>query len=221
MNTIDDSGVYQALGLSPTAAPKKDSLGQDEYLKLMVTQLQNQDPFKPMESGDFLGQIAQFGTVSGISDLQKSFSEFSASLYSNQALQASGLVGRTVLAPSGSGDLPPGGVLSGAVDLPASSNAVTVNVYTQNGELVRRIPLGPQASGLAQFQWDGLAQDGTAMPAGKYLISAEAAIDGSNRAVDTLVSASVQSVSLGGAKGLLLNLAGAGTLDFASVRQIM
>ena len=67
---------YSNLTVTPkpetAATPKKTSLGQEQFLKLMTTQMTHQDPTKPMENGDFLTQIAQFGTVSGIQDLQKS-----------------------------------------------------------------------------------------------------------------------------------------------------
>ena len=74
-------------------------LGQAEFFDLMVTQLKNQDPFKPMESGEFLGQIAQFSTVDGIGGLQRSFESLAGSLQSSQALQASTMVGRSVALP--------------------------------------------------------------------------------------------------------------------------
>ena len=79
---------------------EKKSLGQEEFLELMMTQLQNQDPLNPAESGEFLSQIAQFGTVNGITELQQSFSTLASSLQSNQALQASTMVGRSVLVES-------------------------------------------------------------------------------------------------------------------------
>jgi len=102
-------------------------LGQEEFLELMIAQLQNQDPFEPMENGNFLAQMAQFGTVSGIQELQQSFESLSSSLVSNQALQAAALVGRQVLAPAGVAILEEGGGLQGAVELPAASPAVSVN----------------------------------------------------------------------------------------------
>ncbi|TVQ74128.1 MAG: flagellar hook assembly protein FlgD, partial [Chromatiaceae bacterium] len=73
-----DLNMLEGLGLASTNSSKadkgkRDELGQEDFFKLMITQLQNQDPFEPMESGDFLGQIAQFGTVNGIGELQKSF----------------------------------------------------------------------------------------------------------------------------------------------------
>ncbi len=197
------------------------AIGQEEFLKLMTTQLQNQDPFKPMESGDFLTQIAQFSTVQGIGDLNKSFSELSQSLVSNQALQATNLVGRQILAPTGVAALAQGGTISGRVELPAASADVVVNVYDQAGQVIRRLELGAQPSGSAAFKWDGLKNDGTFAEPGAYFVSTEASIDGQYESVETLLVSDVRSVTLSNSGGLLLDLNGIGALDFKEVRQIL
>ena len=89
--------TYSNLGLALQSSDKKRTeLGQDAFLKLMTAQMQHQDPFKPMESGEFLGQIAQFSTVSGIQAMQESLAGLSTALTSNQTLQAANLVGRGV-----------------------------------------------------------------------------------------------------------------------------
>ncbi len=197
------------------------AIGQQEFLKLMTTQLQNQDPFKPMESGDFLTQIAQFSTVEGIGDLNKGFAELSQSLVSNQALQATNLVGRQVLAPTGVAALEQGGSIRGSVELPAASGDVVVNVYDQAGQVVRRLELGAQSSGPVAFQWDGLKNDGTFAAPGAYFVSTEASIDGQYESVETLLASEVRSVTLSNSGGLLLDLNGIGALDFKEVRQIL
>ncbi len=199
----------------------RKGLGQQEFLELMTTQLQNQDPFKPMESGDFLTQIAQFSTVEGIGDLNSGFEQLSSSLVSNQALQASGLIGRSVLAPTGVASLQPGGSIRGSVQLPAASADVTVSIFDQAGQLVRRVDLGSQVAGNLDFQWDGLRGDGQYASPGNYFVSAEASIDGRNEAVDTLLVSEVKSVTLSNSGGLLLDLDGIGALDFKEVRQIL
>jgi len=197
------------------------AIGQEEFLKLMTTQLQNQDPFKPMESGDFLTQIAQFSTVEGIGDLNTGFAELSQSLVSNQALQATNLVGRQVLAPTGVAALEQGGTIRGSVELPAASGDVVVNVYDQAGQVVRRLELGAQSSGPVAFQWDGLKNDGTFAAPGAYFVSTEASIDGQYESVETLLVSDVRSVTLSNSGGLLLDLNGIGALDFKEVRQIL
>jgi flagellar basal-body rod modification protein FlgD len=204
-----------------TAEKSRKELGQEEFLELMTAQLQNQDPTKPMESAEFLTQIAQFSTVEGVGDLNEAFAKLSDSLVSNQALQAANLVGRRVLAPTGLAALTEGGSLSGAVDLPAASNDVAVSVYDQSGQLVRRLELGSQAAGSVSFQWDGLRDDGQYAPPGTYFVNAEASVDGRTEAVDTLLASEVRSVTLSNSGGLLLDLEGVGSLDFSEVQQIL
>jgi flagellar basal-body rod modification protein FlgD len=226
MATIDNNlnNAINELGLGAKAAPGRkspDKLGQTEFLDLMITQLKNQDPFAPMENGDFIAQMAQFSSVTGLAELQQSFDKLANSLQSNQALQASSLVGRTVMVPSAVGTLTAGGSIRGAVELPASSGAVGINIQDASGQIVRRLELGPQAAGEAYFNWDGLSNDGLPVAAGRYFVSADAGIDGETVALETLMSASVGSVTLGqGGQGLTLNLTDGNVVDFASVKNI-
>jgi flagellar basal-body rod modification protein FlgD len=207
------------LGLDvPQAAPKGD-LGQQDFLQLMLTQLKNQDPFKPMESGEFLGQLAQFGTVQGLAGLQTSFDSLATSLVSNQALQASTLVGRSALVETSTIDVAAGHSVAGAIDLPASSASVSLSIRDVTGQPVRTIQLGAQPKGLAEFTWDGLADDGTAVQAGTYTFSA-AYFEGTETvAADTLLRAPIDSVLLGG-DGFNVELRGIGELPFTAVREI-
>jgi len=223
MNTIQDAAVYEELGLSKTAhsETKSTELGQEDFLTLMTTQLRNQDPFKPMENGEFLGQLAQFGAVTGIENLQKAFEGLASSLTSNQALQAAGMVGREVLVAGNSAELVAGVPVTGAVELPNSVSSLSIGVYDQGGQLVRNIDMGFQPAGMAQFNWDGQAADGSAVPDGNYVIRAEANSGGTNEAYDVMLAKHVQSVTLPrSGVGLTLELAGLGQVDFSEIRQI-
>ncbi len=220
-NTAGGAEFRSLQDLTAKQASKEKSLGQEDFLKLMTTQLQNQDPMKPMENGDFLAQIAQFSTVEGIGDLNKNFSSLSASLVSNQALQATNLVGRQVLAPTGVAALKSGSGIRGSVELPAASGDVVVTVRDQSGQVVRRLDLGAQAAGSTSFQWDGLRDDGQYASPGNYFLSAESSVDGQYQSVDTLLVSDVRSVTLSNSGGLLLDLDGIGSLDFSEVRQIL
>jgi len=225
--TIDTVGAggspFDALGIGTSSiksATQSATLGQDAFLKLMLTQLKNQDPLKPLDSSAFLSQLAQFSTVSGVQDLQTSFKDLSASLVSNQALQASSLLGRSVLVSQQSGFLPADGALAGAVDVPSSAAQVVVNVTDQNGQLVRQLNLGAHGKGLASFSWDGKLADGTAAASGVYNLSAQL-LGGSASAAQVLVSARVQSVTIAADQsGLTLSLEGLGDIAFKDVRQI-
>lgn len=222
MNTID-SNVLQDLGITgPQPQVKKNELGQDAFLKLMLTQLQNQDPFKPMDDGQFLTQIAQFGTATGIGELKDSFGQVAGALYSNQALQASALVGRSVLVSGNTAKLAENGEIQGAIDVPANTDRVTITIHDAIGQPVKQLELGAQGKGLVDFTWDGRDQDGNRMPAGTYQISAGARVDGDMVAADSLVHAPVESVTLlSGGQGLTLSLGGVGDRDLTEIRKIM
>lgn len=223
MNAID-TDLLTSLGLTAQdASPEKkdDRLGQADFMKLMTTQLQNQDPFKPMESGEFLGQLAQFATVSGIEDLQKSFRDLSESLHSGQALQAANLVGRQAMVPGDLFMLDPMQGQTAAADLPVASSEVAVGVYDQSGALVRQMLLGPRNAGLVDFHWDGRDESGALMAPGIYEFRAETQEPGGSEALGVYLSAPVESVAFGNPDGsLTLQVGGVGEVNFSDVRGI-
>lgn len=220
MTAAVSSSTLSDLGLSVKAPDKTTkSLGTEDFLKLLTTQLTNQDPTKPLDSSQFLGQIAQFSTVSGIQDLQKSFNTLSSSLTSSQSLQAAGLVGHGVLVPSNTGYLDANGGLSGGVEVPASGHLV-VEVTDASGAVVRRLDYGTKPAGTAYFHWDGKDGSGATLAPGSYGIKATLSQNGSTQAASTLAAGVVESVSLG-ASGLSLNLSGLGPVAFSNVRQII
>ena len=224
MNTIDNK-VLESLNLSSQQTNqqnKKDSLGQSEFLKLMTAQLNNQDPTKPLEGGQFFSQIAQFSTVAGIQDLQDSFKQVASAMYSSQVLQASAMVGRSVLTPSSQVTAGAGEGIKGLIALPASTNRLVVSVLDSRGQLVKRLDMGQQRSGDVPFSWDGRDEAGTAVPGGIYQFKAEAQTGQGVSALQTFVAAKVQSVSVGsGGQGVTLNLEGQNPMDLANVKQVM
>ena len=224
MSDIDPTKVFSQLGLTqPKEQSKKnDQLGQEEFLELMTTQLKFQDPLKPMENGEFIGQMAQFGTVSGIGDLNTAFSSLSSSLQSNQALQASTLVGRAVLVPTDTVNLQAGEPVRGAVDLDRFATNVTINIEDNAGQLLQRINLGNQEAGMVDFEWNGIDQAGNAMPDGIYRISAQVERGNSVEAGAMLGVVDVESVTLGsGGQDLTLSVTGLGDIQMDQVRKIL
>ncbi len=224
MPEISISDDLARIGLAPPP-PTDDSrgdLGQGDFLTLMIAQFRNQDPFEPMDNGEFLGQLAQFGTVDGIDRLNSAFVDLSQSLYTDQALQAANLVGHTVLAASDRGYLPDEGNLSGAVELSFGAQHVQIDIMDSSGQLIRRLELGQQPAGLLEFQWDGTNDSGQRVSAGNYSISARA-IRGLNvEGLETLVRAEIESVNLGRyGQSMTLNLAGGELLSMDQVRRIL
>jgi flagellar basal-body rod modification protein FlgD len=221
MNEIND---FSNLGLSapPPQAGGRDELGQEDFLKLMMTQFQNQDPFSPMENGDFLGQLAQFGTVNGIEQLNGAFSGLQNSIQNDQALQAANLVGHSVLAEADVSYLGDDSRIAGAVELYASVSDVEVEITDVQGQLIRRLNLGEQPPGLARFEWDGSTQDGSRAEPGNYRIATRVIQGGYIESAQPLLESKIESVSLGGlGQGLSLNVSGGGTLSLNDVRRIL
>jgi flagellar basal-body rod modification protein FlgD len=212
----------QNLAIKQPQKKESDGLDQDAFLELMLTQIKYQDPLSPMDSGDFLSQMAQFGTVNGITELNKSFAALTGSLQSSQALQASTMVGNTVLVPGDTSELVSGGQLSGAVDLNNSTTNLVLSVFDASGQNVKNIDLGSLTAGMTKFTWDGLDDSGDALPNGNYTFKASAVVNGEAVAQPILVNAKVDSVSLGQAGGEpLLNLNGLGAVSLNQVREIL
>ncbi len=206
----------------PRGSDSNDNeLGQEDFFTLMVAQLRNQDPTSPQDGAEFLTQIAQFGTVNGIQELENSFAQLAGAINGNQALAASSLIGRDVLLPGGFGHLSEGEVLSGQVDLPQSTSSVRIEIKDENNRLVRVLNLGQQDAGGNEFTWDGLDSNGDPAPTGRYNITAEAVYGDENFAVEVLVAGRVESVSLGGFAGqTVVSVAGLGPVGLSDVRGI-
>jgi len=237
MNSIDKAGLptAESLGLTKTKdAHEGPRLGQEDFMKLMTAQMNNQDPMKPMENGEFITQMAQFSQVSGMNDIKNSFATLAKSLQSNQALQASTLVGRSVLVPGSNVTLPEGGKITAAVDLPQSTNDLRVNILNSSGELVHTLNLGQQKAGTVNVNWNGVitkkVTDATGetktiteqAPPGNYSLQAGFLVDGKSQAAKVLVSDGVESVSLGKpGEPIVLNLSNSGKMNLSDVKQIL
>ncbi len=202
------------------SAKKRGELGQDDFMRLLVTQLENQDPTNPMDNFEFLSQVAQFGMVNGIQESQQSLNALLESFFSNRTLQATHLVGRKVIADTGIAQLTQGGQIEGAIDLPVAASTVEVQVSDASGQLVRTLQLGPMDAGRQAFSWDGLDQNGEAVPAGPYQVTGRAVIAGETQAVPAYAATTVQSVSVAAGGGdIVLNLDNGASISADSVRE--
>ncbi|RZA08023.1 MAG: flagellar hook assembly protein FlgD [Moraxellaceae bacterium] len=211
------------------AKKKSNELGQDAFLQLMITQMKNQDPLSPQNNSEFVAQLAQFSSVQGLEKLNTSFNSFSSGFMSNQALQASSLVGRSVNVESKTSELVKGGIVSGSVNLPASTSDLKINIYDASGALRAQIPVGTAAKGETSFRWDGHNMEVNGeltdwvsdkeTPAGTYTFEVLATQDGKEQQLATNLSANVNSVTIGADGKLLLNLAGKGAVDLSTIKQ--
>jgi flagellar basal-body rod modification protein FlgD len=211
----------QAALAAAQAKKSSNNLGIDDFLTLMTTQLKNQDPLKPLEGTEFVSQLAQFGSVSGIQQMQGSIESLASSLRSNQALNGATLVGRDVLASADSFDFTKGVPVSGQVDVPSGTNSLQIRITDSTGQVVREVTVAP-SDGTNSFAWDGLRTDGSAATSGKYDIEAIANVGGTNESLGILMAGKVGSVTLDSSgTGLTLNTTSLGPVAMADVRRVM
>ncbi|WP_413625691.1 flagellar hook assembly protein FlgD [Luteibacter sp. Lutesp34] len=201
---------------SSSSQLQQQTLSQSDFLKLMVTQMTNQDPTKPMDSTQMVAQMAQFSQVAATQELQQSFDSLATNLSGDQFVRAASLVGQEVLVPSSAGKLADG-TLNGAVNVGTSGTYVNVQVKDQAGNVVRTISLGQPDAGLVKFSWDGKSDDGTQLNDGVYQISATSG----GTAIDTFVRGKVEGVGASGTDGTYLQVAGYGGALLSQIAQIL
>jgi flagellar basal-body rod modification protein FlgD len=215
-NTNSDS-----LASAAGSATGKKALGKDAFLQLLVTQLKNQNPLEPQDNGEFVAQLAQFSSLEGITTLNETVSGIASNHNSSQALQASSLVGRSVIAPGDKAVVDTTKGMTGSIAIPQSVAATTLKITDKDGKVVRTIELTDQKAGNASFTWDGKDDAGNVLPSGTYNFAANTTIDGQGVALVTNLPATVNSVTISQTGGeLMLNLAGLGSIALSKVQTI-
>ncbi|MDP9902275.1 flagellar hook assembly protein FlgD [Variovorax ginsengisoli] len=206
---------------SATAGTSSTSNADSEqrFLKLLVTQLNNQDPLNPMQNAELTSQLAQMSTVSGIEKMNTTLSGLMSQGSASQVLQAASLIGTNVLAPgntltAGSGTAP------FAVDLAAAAAQVKVTITDAAGTAVRTYDAGAMAQGVHGLTWDGKDDSGAAVAAGNYQVQVTAANGSAGVASTALTVGQVNSVKQG-ATGVSLDLGGGRTASLSDVRNIL
>ncbi|HEY0685974.1 MAG TPA: flagellar hook capping FlgD N-terminal domain-containing protein [Steroidobacter sp.] len=210
----------QAQATAEAQAKKDQTLGIDSFLTLMTAQLRNQDPLKPLEGTEFISQLATFGTVSGVQEMQTSLETLAASLRSTQTLNGATMIGRDVLVSAASFDHTQGGTVTGQIEVPAGTTSLQLRITDSTGAVVREIQL-ETAEGVQNFTWDGLHNDGTPAESDTYDIEAVATVGGETGSLEVLMAGRVSSVSLDATgTNLTLNTAALGPVAMANVRRV-
>lgn len=215
------TGIADTAAASGLSAPKASSAESEQrFLKLLVTQLNNQDPLNPLDNAQLTSQLAQMSTVSGIEKLNSAFQSLLAQSGSSQVLQSASLIGRTVLVPGNELGLKQGVDAPFALDLPGAADSVQVMVKSANGDVVRTFDLGALQPGVKTLSWDGKTDSGVALADGTYSFSVVAMAAGAGVASSALTYANVASVAQSGT-GVSLDLGGARKASLADVRLIL
>ena len=168
MSSIDSNSqahlntILDKIGVKNSESQKsasKDNLGQKDFLKLMTTQLQNQDPFAPVDNADFIAQMAQFSTVTGITSMDETMKSVSQQLSEMRIASTTQLMGHSVLVPGKYARPDREGIISGIVDLPDTASNLNIIFENSDGEVLHQDTLGMQKAGLVGFEWKDLPED--------------------------------------------------------------
>lgn len=206
-----------------SAATGNQSLGKDAFLQLLVTQLKNQNPLSPQDNGAFVAQLAQFSSLEGINTLNDSVNAISSNFSSSQALQASSLVGRSIITQTDKALVDTSKSMTGSAAVTSAVGNVSIKITDKDGNVVRTIDMGAQNAGNSDFIWDGKNDAGEVAPAGTYTFAATTKNDkGDAVALATSLPATVTSVTLSKTGGeMLLNLAGGmGSVKLSQIQTI-
>jgi flagellar basal-body rod modification protein FlgD len=218
MSTIQD--IQGAVNTTAQKSPAASTMeGQDRFLKLLVAQMQNQDPLNPMDNAEVTTQLAQLNTVNGIERLNTTLAQMAATSSAQQSLQAAMLVGREVLVEGSR--LPfTGDAAHFGIDLPQAVERLEITITDAAGRVVDSIETGAQPKGAMALAWSGLDEAGEKLPVGYYTISAKALAGG--KAVDAtpLIGAVVDSVG-SGANGIELQLGGFGSVGLGDIKRFL
>ncbi|ARP86949.1 flagellar hook capping FlgD N-terminal domain-containing protein [Bordetella genomosp. 9] len=221
-NTTTTGGASSS---SSSSASSAQSL-QDQFLTLLVAQMNNQDPLNPMDNYQLTSQLAQISTVQGVQDLKTVVQAISGQVDLSQSMNAVSMIGKQVLIPGNS--LKVDTDASGAkvmtpigIDVQADAGDVVLKISDNTGRVVRTIDLGAQDAGIITPAWDGKDDSGNVMPDGAYTISVNATnADGSAVTAEALTYGQVGGISYT-TQGVRLDLGLAGQVSMLDVRKVL
>ena len=221
LNKISPSAPAKGLDKSSPTTSASDGAAntQDRFLKLLVTQMKNQDPLNPMDNAQVTSQMAQLSTVSGIDKVNSTLKALTDNMSAGQALSATGMIGRGALVPGASIELKNGKAVAG-LDILQSAESVKVSIKDGANALVRTMQLGAQKPGVVPVAWDGLDDAGKELPSGSYKISAESVAGGKTTPVSTLSFGMVAGVAPGSG-GAKLDVGKLGSFNLSEIKQVL
>jgi flagellar basal-body rod modification protein FlgD len=217
MSTISAINTSQTTSTSASTntSASDANVSQDRFLKLLVAQLNNQDPMNPMDNAQMTSQMAQINTVTGIQQVNETLKSMATQFASLQVMQGSTMVGRDVLI-EGNTLSPSAGVAGGAIDLAGKADSVKVDILSPGGQILESFNLGTVAAGRQSFDWDASNYTGSGNPS--FRVSAT--LGGQPIATTSLARDKVLSV--GSENGAMnIQLAGRSSVPYDSIKAIL
>jgi len=210
-----DSATTLSGSTNKTTALSDANASQDRFLKLLVAQLNNQDPMNPMDNAQMTSQMAQINTVSGIQQLNETMKSMVSQFSAMQSMQGTAMIGHDVLVQGNALSIN-AGVAKGALDLSASADKVSVEITTPGGQLIDKIDLGSLSAGRHNFEWDASKYAGTTSP--KFRVVATSG--GQSVSSTTLARDTVVSVGTNGSE-LSVQLKGRDSVAYSAIQAIL
>ena len=162
-------GITNSNGFSANGTAKAgDELGKDDFLNLLVTQLQYQDPLNPMDSADFTAQLAQFSSLEQLTNMSTQLGELTATQTALTNSQAVAYIGRTVLSNGNASHITEGLAEPLQVNLDAPAAEVFISVYDTTGALRSTFSAHDMAAGRGTIEWAGTDMNNNPLPDGNY-----------------------------------------------------
>ena len=221
MTTVTDTTNASALAAATAAKPKNEAQAlNDRFLKLLVAQMNNQDPLNPLDNAQVTSQMAQINTVTGINGLNDTVQQLLTQFSRLETMQAAQLTGRDVLVTGNTATLTPGTAVNAGYVLDLPADKVKVEVRDATGTVVRTMNLGAQPEGMGRFSWDGKTDTGTDAAAGKYSYSIAASVAGKESTATALMVRRVEGVRQD-ASGAQLVLSGGALVAYTDIKQIL
>jgi flagellar basal-body rod modification protein FlgD len=217
--TLNSLGINRTTTSAPTTSGST-TLGQADFLKLMTAQLNNQDPFAPVDNTQMVAQMAQFSSLAGITDMNTTLKAISDKLTGTSTSDAMSYVGRTVLTEGDTAYGRTSGGIAGGIELDGDATDVTVSIQSPDGQVLKTLSLGAQSKGTTSYDWDGKTDGGADAGPGPFKVSVTAQNAGTNVTSRGLVWAPVESVSMPSSGNPVLTVSGIGPVAISDVRQI-
>ena len=219
LNGNKSSSTSSSSSSSSTSTDNSANGIQNQFLKLLTTQLQNQDPLNPMDNAQVTSQLAQISTVEGVQQLNTTLQTMLGNTQDSQTMQAASLVGHSVLVPGTAVALSNGAAYAG-YELKSAADNVKVTVKDSNGLVVRTLDMGSAKAGSNLFKWDGKTDNGGTATDGNYTFSVSAVQGTNNVTATALTVGNVNSVVKSGT-GFTLDVGSLGSFAFSDVREVL
>jgi flagellar basal-body rod modification protein FlgD len=225
------TGTTSTTGTASSATGTSAQSLSDTFLKLLVAQMNHQDPLNPVDNSQITSQMAQISTVTGINGLNTTVSQLVSQLQQSQAMQSTSLSGHVVMVAGSSLELAANSSSAssstqtmsayGGFSLAQAADSVSVTVKDSTGAKVRTINLGSLGAGVQDFKWDGTTDSGSQAAAGSYSYSVTAKAAGKSVSATTYSAQQVVGVAPQSDGSLKFLLSNGSQVGFSAIAQIL